>query len=903
MQYIRTFFIVILLVFLYSFESYAQSLQVQTAPQSLKELESGASVNALMTFVNNGNSDEIVYLKFKEQSDGWRFISDYTAIVIPKNSTVRKIIGFKIQNNIRSGKYTVNVVAFNKKNEETLAEISFPIEVKPKFDLAIVKLKFPEYVFIGDTIRISYLLQNLSNTDIKVKALFYKGSDSKEKLFSIPKDSSLLTVFEEKVSGTVESYTKQSVLLVSQIVEKPDVEITEYTGVEIFPTKALKFDKWERLPLRITAISALSNRTEGLLSSTMFDISGSGSIGNTNRSLEFHIRGPNQVGNPLFGLNDEYTFKYKSPKLSVSLGDNSFGLSELTESSRGGRGVELNYGNKKWIVGSYYVLPRYYPALKHVMALYSNIDFNANNKLQFGVLSKVDTSNQATNLLSLSGKTTFLKYFETEGEYAMSQYGQATSKAFKANLNLNTSFLNAHVAYLKADPDFMGYMNNSIRLSSNIVLKIKRLNLSFSYDINSTNMALDTLMLNMPYSKSLFASLGFRLNNDMSLSVSANQSTTQDRSPIPLFDYQKTSGRFAWTYRKSGFGVQLSGDAGKMNNFLQNSLNPSATTGESRYLNGSINLNAKLGKLLNIGAFSSYQGGVRNVTGYDVLYYGGSFSSKMGESLSMMLQYNSNFEWQYYNSDRNLFSTSIHYRINQKNELSVTGNYNLVKNTLDKKEYNIQLRYTRVLHVAVAKKKDIGSITGKILNQGVKSIEGIRLNLNGLVAITDKNGVFKFSSVPVGSYILKVDVSSLGINVMTNSTEPLSVVVEAGKVSSMEFGLITSSKVTGKLVIEEDERSNQKGFIPVKESVERLIVELSRGSRILRLYTDKDGAFRFTDLLPGEWQLKVYPKGLPSGYIMEKSVFQLDLKSGETQNVDVLIKKRARQIQFQSISK
>jgi hypothetical protein len=57
--------------------------------------------------------------------------------------------------------------------------------------------------------------------------------------------------------------------------------------------------------------------------------------------LDFTLRGPDVADRGFFGTRDEYVLNYHSPRLEVGLGDQLFGLSDLTERSLYGRGVSF----------------------------------------------------------------------------------------------------------------------------------------------------------------------------------------------------------------------------------------------------------------------------------------------------------------------------------------------------------------------------------------------------------------------------------------------------------------------------------------------------------------------------------------------------------------------------------
>ncbi|HEY5511191.1 MAG TPA: hypothetical protein VIK10_09190, partial [Prolixibacteraceae bacterium] len=246
-----------------------------------------------------------------------------------------------------------------------------------------------------------------------------------------------------------------------------------------------------------------------------------------------------------------------------------------------------------------------------------------------------------------------------------------------------------------------------------------------------------------------------------------------------------------------------------------------------------------------------------------------------------------------------LLSFQVHHRFNTNHEFELSTNYNLAKNSLDKKELSVQLRYTYTINVPLSKKKDIGRLKGKVLNMGIGLVEGIIFNLNGNIAITDKNGNFEFPMVKIGTYIMAMDESSVGLNSIAGVPGPYRVTIEPGKETKFEIFLTMAARIRGHLIIQEDEKSGNKGYYPVKEEIDKLIIEASNGTEIFRILTERDGTFSFNDLRPGNWHVKVYSNGIPQGYQLDINQFDFNLTSGKEEKLDVIIRKKSREIKLQ----
>jgi hypothetical protein len=270
--------------------------------------------------------------------------------------------------------------------------------------------------------------------------------------------------------------------------------------------------------------------------------------------------------------------------------------------------------------------------------------------------------------------------------------------------------------------------------------------------------------------------------------------------------------------------------------------------------------------------------------------------------ISIAFQYQNNYEVEEYYNDRSILSLNANYILNKNHEIGVGVNYSLKKNYLDKTQLGANLHYTYTINVPVSRRKDIGSLQGKVINNGVDRVEGILFTLAGNIAISNENGEFKFPLVKTGSYFLFMDNSKLGINTIAETPGPYKIEILPGQMYNFEVSLTKSGKITGKINIVEDENKDKKGFIQIKEELKTMIIEASNGNEVYRVYTNQDGTFNFNDLRPGQWKVKVYDRGIPKGYKIETDEFIVNLISEQVATINVKVLKQSLMIKFQKKS-
>ena len=872
-------------------------LEVKLLNSKRKEVTSGSTSNVLVTFINNADTTKEFQIKLYTPGNDWRQIADYSSIKIEKKSSLNKIIGIRIPKSSKTGDYNIKLEAFEMPDVKSFGKVEIPVFVLPRYEISVEKMNAPRYLFSGDTLGIKFMINNFSNLDVNITSTTFNGGIPEISYLNIPQDSSIITNVPLSIPKELSQYIKQTVMLSAFITNNPETVSTSSYTFDVIPSNKIKFDGYNRFPVKVTGLFASSNRWGNNDYSSMFDIRGSGNLNETKRQkLEFHLRGPNRTGNPILGLNDEYYLMYTSPKIEATLGDRNYSLSELTESSRNGRGVKLQYNTEKLSVGSFYDIPRYFPEIKYIYSIYSNYKLNPKMQFSAGFLSKTDTSKTQSKLLTVSGFIKPFSWGNTSFELAGGQKQSKLTKAFKVTVNINKSIFTSNLSYTHADPGFPGYFSDAMYISSRISANLKKISLSLNYDMNNTNLALDTIYSNAPKSKNLNFLSTFNINQKHSIILGAYSMGFEDKAPLQLFNYNKYYGRMSVNSKLNRIELSIQGEVGKIDNFLE-TLSGDLTD----FYNGYFSMKYSYKNALSVSGFINYQGGQQyKITGFNRYYYGGSLRTNLNKKSFVTLDYQSDYELQEYFRDRSLVSLSTHYQLLTNHELDLTANYNLIRNTLDQKEYSVQFRYTYTINVPLSKKKDVGSIIGQIINKGVEKVQGVIINLNGNVTMTDKNGYFKFPMVKVGTYLLAIDESSFGINSIAETPGPYWVTISPGKETSFVLSLTKSGNIYGGLEIQVDDKSGQKGYIAVKEEIDKVIVEASSGTEIFRVFTGRDGKFLFSDLRPGKWHIKVYPNGIPKGYQIVTDQFDVNLVSGKEEKVEVIIRKISRQIKFQN---
>lgn len=870
-------------------------LEVLLVNKDKIELKPGSNSNIAIMLVNNSDSDKEFYLKITTPK-GLSQLTDYSSVIVEKSSKRLKIFSFYINESANVGDYTIGIEAYDKLENVKIGNIEIPVYVKPKYEILTKVMNAPDYVFSGDTLSVSFMIQNLSNTEVNIEATIINSKVSETKKLSLNADSSIvIRIFITTVKDIIH-YTRNSVSLTVSIVESPETKSEAFYIFDVIPTGKINFDSYNRIPTKISGLFVTNNQTGERLYGYMFDIVGAGIISKRKkRKLAFHFRGPNRQGNPILGQTDEYNVKYSSIHSKAAVGDNNFSLTDLTEGSRSGRGAEYEHILKKLSFGSFINYPRFYPNIQRVVSVYGSYFLEKKLILKVGYLNKLFVTDSSAQLATISGEVSSFSWGHIKFEYATGMANGKMTMAYSTDLRIKYSRYRLFFAYTKADEDFPGYLSNSQYLSSGVSTSFGKLSLNLNYNLNHTNIALDTLYANAPYSNNLSFFANYSININHSVNIGGSIRGNEDMSMPKQFNYKEYTGRISLRSRIKRFGIDAYGAYGKTENFLP--LNEGEIT---NVLNANVSLQYKINKNIFVKGFVSYNGGQQyltdDITNY---FYGATVDASWGRKIRILFQYQNNYQVEDYYMDRSLLGLQVQYHIHPNHELGTRINYDLRKNSLNNTVLSASLNYTYTINIPISRREDVGGLQGKIINNGVENIEGILFTLAGNIVFSDKNGEFDIPFVKTGTYFLFMDNSESGLNTIAEKPGPYKIDILPGEKTYFEVSLTKSGKITGAIIIEEDENKGKKGFIPIRSTVNKLIIEVNNGNETYRIFTDDDGTFKFDDLRPGKWKLIVYERGIPDGYQLLASEYDITLSSEEIKNVNVIIKKKSRKIKFQ----
>lgn len=179
-----------------------------------------------------------------------------------------------------------------------------------------------------------------------------------------------------------------------------------------------------------------------------------------------------------------------------------------------------------------------------------------------------------------------------------------------------------------------------------------------------------------------------------------------------------------------------------------------------------------------------------------------------------------------------------------------------------------------------------------IRDPGEKGYPGIRVTLqDGTATTTDARGRFRFSRLPLGAKRVRIDLRDIPMDLNLLDDAEKSVIVERRSTAEVNFRLITSAAVSGRVVHDTGKTgridSGAKGIPDVL--IWLIPAEEAPGREPLNIYTDAEGYFRFGFIVPGAYHVFPDKTGFP-----ERAVFT----TPETLKIQIGPGERLESLQF-----
>ncbi len=225
----------------------------------------------------------------------------------------------------------------------------------------------------------------------------------------------------------------------------------------------------------------------------------------------------------------------------------------------------------------------------------------------------------------------------------------------------------------------------------------------------------------------------------------------------------------------------------------------------------------------------------------------------------------------------------------------------------------LSLSYATPFEVPLGRKHDSSVVAGRVFDASSgKGMPDVLLRLDRLAAMTDKDGRFTFYIPHSGTSYVQIDRSTVEADMVTLKPMPLEVTTSGGSSAYVEIGLVKGCTVSGNVglygfptgseaLLDSGRGNGGGGKEPERvrtAGLGNIIVELSDGVGTWRRLTGVDGDFRFQEVRPGRYTLRLVGNRIPALHKVTPPAFELDLSSGDEKTVEFRVVQEQRLMQL-----
>lgn len=842
--------------------------------------------------ITNQSGSGITIVTNIDLPEGFKLITKVQPAELNRGEQKLSIYSLQIPSNFPVGSYPVTLKIISPDSGSIIATETMQIKVNEIEKITFELVELPDHIFAGESFNASFLVQNSGNTQKKIFIETYNVDNVDHPVLDLAPGESAKVTVSKSTSAEIADARKEFFRVQAVISDK--VVQSVFKSVMVFPSQNRKTDRFYRYPVTFTATYLSTNQQDTYESAYQFELHGNGYLDTENKhKLEFLARGPNSSDLNFLGLYDQYYVNYENKNLNLFLGEKAYTFTPLTESSRFGMGAEnkitLNNGLS---FGFLYVKPRYYEQIDDEFAIYSGFEKNRYNDVNLYFVGKKEkVTGETTYLGSINTKLSPLEKTTVEMEFSGGLNNETRDNALRANFSTQLSIFRLSGNYVYTGKYFPGYFSNSKFYSGTFSMYVTpKLSVGAYARQDFINAQLDTFFVNAPYSKSYQTNMTYNIAPRTYLKLYWREYEKKDRLALDKFHYKTKSINTQFSRRLRKFDYLILGEYGKTRNYQLQSLENEQTS-----YRGSLNLSYRVNASNAIRFFGSWS----NINSFvsdkqQNLTAGLGINSRIGKNFRGSFHIQSAYDIDDYYRNRNLMQLNLEYSFLKNHTISFRSFYTIFKKQVDNPEFTLSASYIYRLGVPLKQIIQTGEISGRITDGNENPVEGIVVSVLNKSALTNKYGEFTLKSVPPGNHLLSVDRSKFQINETTNIPNPIEIEIISDQTAVVNFRITEGARVEGNF-----HPANQTAG-EEKIKLSNIIIELKNEFEQFRIVTDNNGNFSFPLVRPGNWNFHIYANSLPSGYIIENSVYNFELRPGDNLQLPFEMKKKQRNIIFKS---
>ncbi len=869
----------------------AQGPRVVRLSDSIIEAEPGTTTTLVMRVINEGPTSTPLRSRVT-LPPGWRAVMADPPFTLPPGTGDTRLLAVTIPARAPPGPYLVRYEVVRPGTDLPLAGDSAVIMVGRRRQLRLLQVSAPRFAPAGDEYRLTFELTNLGNASAGIRLELVSADQLPARVdstsFHLSAGTSRMIPVVVSTSDHVDRTTNHRVeLRVHEAGEDhgaaatPGPSVT--TLVAIIPRASSNRPPSPRLPVELRLRAGSPRDAE-----SAFEVFGGGTLspGGTAR-LDFLARGP-QRGPSLNGTREEYQISLVTDKLTLRAGDQVYSLSPLSELGRYAVGGEGRARIGAVTAGGFLSRPRGTTRAQEEQAGFLSVAPVGGVTLSAQGLTHPD--GDRGSLWTVRGTTGF-RALAVDLEYGQGVGRYRTEQAFSAHATGAGSRIWYDLQHLRVDPDYPGSFRGQRRDFASLGVQPWRafqMGASVGRDENSP---LKNAATGVQYRRVTgWGYLGFtdRVTLEFRHSASrhgiggtpsADQSGTSVRlrlggrlGPVALYpsaEIGELQNRRAATRRpfhRVGMQANLQSGSTFLHASAEYASGDVAATESRRNLAGSFHLATRLFAQTRVRVSLS---GIRDLEG--IRRATGTVDAMLDQGLP----------WGH--------------------RLVLQGRTRYTDESGSEGRSQVLIEY--VIRLGVPLPRDAGGarVTGRVLDvESGRGLSNVLVRIGGQTVLTDGSGRYVFSGFVPGSYLVDLDLTSIGAERIVLGTSPRAIDVREGLVADVVFEVIRAASISGTLRLAPAANLSAANdtLHPAGRPVGNALVELTGSGPVVRWLTDAEGQFQLTGLRPGRWILRLGEAALPAHWGLPNDSLILTLRPGHAGRVALTASEQVRPVRI-----
>ena len=857
----------------------------------------GVKHTFLVQVENVGKSIESLDLGITLPSS-WDIISQSPLSSLKSNERKLLLVTFYIPKTYEAG-FADFSVTVKDTSGEILGSDKIQLAIEENLKLEVHYTYVPENIEAGNLIEATYEIKNTGNTAQEISLSSKNTVKGKRSMTIGPNEIKTVTV-TQTTDKRVYRLSYASTNLEVKSANTGDV-YRAFTNTQIFPSKIEKRDPFMRFPIQASLLYNSFTSQKYHYSTLSAELRGDGYLDMAKKHhLNFVFRGPKKLDLKRFGVADQYSLIYNyDDKTVVHLGDHGYTFDRLGFNATYGLGVRIDQRVDKWTLSAMYTKPRIY-TFNNEPVYGVKAQYHITDSLNAGVSVTRSKGNSRDIYFSIPGNerkegqiTVFNMNYRGKNTYinAESSFSSAINKIDFANFisgGLQLKNLSYAGSLTIGGSDYLGAMRNNFQFSNGLSFYKNRWSLSLGQNLSRINTSLDPIFYSIePYYENYFASTAYSFNRNHNIRFRIDKRIREDKMKPSSFFYKEYGFEYNYSFSSNRFNFTFNGRIAQTKNMFAQELGY-----RKNYFN-TINVNYRMYRFLTLRGSLNHNYTTRyGLTGdYSNNYrYSLGFNARINRDVRFTANYTSGFSPEDTYLQRDYINASLSARVRRRHLFALRGNYYQNPGVVNNKQFLAYGKYTYSFGIPIKRIIEQGGLQGRFYSTGNGiNFKGIRIISAGSTLSVKSNGVFEINNLPLGRNYVIVEESSLPKGVVSTVKMPIEIDIKKGDLTEIDIPLSRSGKISGRLI--------WGGKNDLQNPNLSAYIKLSNEDFTYSLQSEKDGTFKFQDIVPGNYELSIIRFNITDVYDKVKKI-SVQVEAAKNQEVAMQVGPKERKIRF-----